>query len=435
MKKDTIYESIHATQSGAVVYVGLDVHKRTIFLAARLGGTWLLEKVFDTQDLSKLHKALKSLAKHGIVRACYEASGAGFRLQRLLSEWGVPCEVIAPSLIPVKPGHKKKCDRLDARNLAEYFSNGQLTSVRIPTPKEEADRDLVRCRFSFRRDITKAKHRVVKFLARKGRVHFATAWTEVHRQWLTEQSFEQASDRLAYRHHLEQLRILEARIVEIDSEILELSRSDYYRDQVRVLRGFRGVETLTAMVFLTELGDLKRFASPRQLMAYLGLVPSVHQSGDTSRGGSITKAGNSHLRHTLVQATWNYFGRNKPGKLLLQRQKNLPAWVIERSSAAQSRINKRLNALSVSRGKCIAVVAGARELACFLAAAVRTLEEQTAQGIRLPQPEVELNRGGRPPKVKTSVILPQESKKQPDGELNADVPLNPPKGELMLAGQ
>ena len=176
MQKNTLLKAAVSTTD--TVYVGLDVHKRTTFLTARLGGTWLLEKVFDTQDLSKLNKALKALAKHGVVRACYEASGAGFRLQRLLSEWGFPFEVIAPSLIPVKPGHKKKCDRLDARNLAEYFANGQLTSVRIPTPKEEADSDLVRCRFSFRRDITKAKHRVVKFLARKGRVHFATAWTE-----------------------------------------------------------------------------------------------------------------------------------------------------------------------------------------------------------------------------------------------------------------
>ena len=383
------------------VSIGLDVHKKTIYLAALLGKTWLLEKVFDTQDLGKLQKALKALAKHGSLRACYEASGAGFQLHRLLTEWGIPCEVIAPSLIPVRPGEKKKCDRLDARKLAEYFASGLLTSVRIPSPKEEADRDLVRCRFSFRKDVTKTKHRVVKFLARKDRVYFSTAWTEMHRGWLDEQTFEIKSDELTYRHYLDQLRSLEAKLAEIDSEILELSKCEPYRDQVRVLRGFRGVDTLTAMVFLTELGDLNRFAAPRQLMAYLGLTPSVHQSGDTRRDGSITKAGNSHIRHVLVQATWNYFGAVKVGKLLQHRQKDLPAWAVELSSKAQKRLNKRLGHLAITRGKCVAVVAGARELACFLAGALRTLSEHEATGISLPQPEIELSKGGRPPKAST----------------------------------
>lgn len=381
-----------------VVFVGLDVHKRTIYLAARCEGVWLLERVFDTQDLTKLRKALQSLSKHGVVRTCYEASGAGFRLQRLLSEWGFTCEVIAPSLIPTKPGQRKKCDRLDAQRLAEYFASGLLTSVRIPTPQEEADRDLIRCRFAFRRDATKGKHRVVKFLDRKGVVYLGTAWSLAHREWLEAQKFEHKADLLCFRHFLDQLKSLEARLVEIDSEIRELSQADRYRDQVRVLRGFRGVDTLTAMVFLTELGDLKRFGNPRQLMAYLGLVPSVHQSGDTRRDGSITKAGNSFVRHVLVQATWNYFGAGKPGKLLLSRRKDLPAWAIEQADSAQKRLRHRLNALSTTRGKCVAVIAGARELSCFLAAALRTLKEREEMGIGLPQPDTEVNRGGRPRK-------------------------------------
>ena len=153
MKKHTPYQSIHQNEAtGPVVDIGFDVHKKTIYLAALCGRVWLLERVFDAADLSKLHQALKKLAKHGQLRACYEASGAGFWLQRQMTAWGVSCEVIAPSLIPVKPGEKRKCDRLDARKLAQYFANGQLTSVRIPTPAEEADRDLVRCRFAFRKD-------------------------------------------------------------------------------------------------------------------------------------------------------------------------------------------------------------------------------------------------------------------------------------------
>ena len=398
MKKNTIYESLQATHQA--VYIGLDVHKKTIFLAATSQRTWLLEKVFDTQDLSKLKKALQKLAQLGCLRICYEASGAGFRLQRLLSEWGFHCEVIAPSLIPTKPGEKKKCDRLDARKLAEYFANGLLTSVRIPTPQEEADRDLIRCRFAYRRDSTKAKHRLVKFLARKGRVYHATAWTLEHRSWLSGHEFQNKADQLTHGHLLDDLRILEARLTTLDAEILELSGLDRYRDHVRVLRGFKGVDTLTAMVFLTELGDLKRFGNPRQLMAYLGMVPSVHQSGDTHRGGSITKAGNSYLRHVLVQASWNYFGPAKVGKLLAQRQKDLPPWVLEQSTNAQKRISKRLNHLSGTRGKCVAVVAGARELACFMAFAILTLDERKAKGLDLQQSMVaELNKGGRPPKA------------------------------------
>lgn len=397
MKKNNLMKSVLSPVE-AVVYVGLDVHKRTIYLAARSERTWLLERVFDTQDLSKLRKALQSLTKHGQVRACYEASGAGFRLQRLLSEWGFLCEVIAPSLIPTKPGQKRKCDRLDAQRLAEYFASGHLTSVRIPTPQEEADRDLVRCRFAFRRDATKAKHRVVKFLARKGRDYFGTAWTIAHRDWLESQTFEHKSDLLSFRHLFDQVTGLEARLLEIDSEIRLLSQTERYLDQVRVLRGFRGVDTLTAMVFLTELGDLKRFGNHRQLMAYLGLVPSLHQSGDTRREGSITKAGNSYLRHVLVQATHNYFAASKPGKLLRSRQKDLPAWALQQSEKAQKRLRERLGSLAARRGKCVAVVAGARELSAFLAAALRTLADQKALGIALPAPDLEIPRGGRPRK-------------------------------------
>lgn len=409
MKKNTPSQQIE--EAGPVVDIGFDVHKKTIFLAALCNRVWLLERVFDTTDLSKLHQALKKLAKHGRLRACYEASGAGFWLHRQLTSWGVSCEVIAPSLIPVKPGERKKCDRLDARRLAQYFANGQLTSVRVPTPTEEADRDLVRCRFTFRKDVTKAKHRVIKFLARKERNYFKTAWTNEHRDWLDQQEFDLVSDQLTYRHYLSQLKLLEARLVEIDSEIRGLSTSARYADMVRVLRGFRGVDTLTAMVFLTELGDLKRFADPRQLMSYLGLVPSVHQSGDSRRDGSITKAGNSHVRHVLVQAAWNYFGANKVGKLLRQRQRDLPAWAVEQSNKAQKRLSKRLHHLTVTRGKCVAVVAAARELACFLAHSMLTLEEQKASGIRLPEVDPATPKG-RPPRKSTP-----------------STPLNPPKGE------
>ncbi|MCW5872866.1 MAG: IS110 family transposase [Candidatus Eremiobacteraeota bacterium] len=264
-----------------VISVGLDVHKKTIQLAALFGRDWLFERTFSTENLADLRKALLKLAKKAPVRACYEASGAGFRLHRLLTDWGVPCQVVAPSMIPQKPGEKKKCDRLDARRLAEYLAAGLLVAIHIPTSEDEADRNLVRCRFAFRKEVTQLKHRVVKFLDAQGKHYPAQAWTIAHRSWLANQRFALAADQMTYNFYLEQLLMTEARLNEIDMRIREMSVTVKYAQQVKVLCGFRGVDVLTAMVFLTELGDLSRFGSPQQLMAYLGLVPKVHQSGES----------------------------------------------------------------------------------------------------------------------------------------------------------
>lgn len=363
------------TSTHQAISVGMDVHKRTIYIAALSGREWLFERTFSTENLADLRKALLKLAKKAPVQACYEASGAGFRLHRLLTDWGISCEVIAPSLIPTKPGEKKKCDRLDARKLAEYFDRGLLTKIHIPTAEEEADRNLIRCRFSLRRDVTRSKHRVVKFLDCQGHHYSGTAWTQAHRLWLEKQEFPTKPNSLAFRSYLDQLVSNEARLKEIDAHILELSQTSRYCDQVKVLRGFRGVDTLTAMVFLTELGDLSRFPSPHQLMAYLGLIPKVHQSGDSgNRSKGITKSGNSNVRHVLIQSAWKYCTRHTTGYTLLQKQKELPAWAVEQASKAQKRLYKRCQHLSETRGRCIAIPAVARELACFLAHAILTLK-------------------------------------------------------------
>jgi transposase len=338
------------------ISVGLDVHKNTIRLAALSGQEWLLERTFSTSNLGDLRKALRRLSKLGEVRACYEASGAGFRLQRLLTEWGVSCQVIAPSLIPKKPGEKKKCDRLDARMLAEYFDRNLLTNIHIPTAEEEADRNLVRCRFAFRKEVVRGKHRVVKFLDCQGRHYPETAWTVKHRQWLKKQEFASKSDQLVFESYLEHLSLTEARLREVDGHIKDLSEQDQYRDGVRILCAFRGVSVLTAMVFLTEIGDLNRFPSPRKLMAYLGLVPKVHQSGESSRRAGITKAGNARLRHVMVQAAWKYISPRFSHTAKREKERSeLPVWVLEQSLQAQKRLHKRFSHLSSTRGKCIAI--------------------------------------------------------------------------------
>lgn len=358
-----------------MISVGLDVHKKSIRLAALSGQEWLLERTFSTNNLGDLRKALRRLDKLGEVRACYEASGAGFRIHRLLTEWGISCEVIAPSLIPKKPGEKKKCDRLDAKMLAQYFDRNLLTTIHIPTAEEEADRNLVRCRFTFRKEVVRAKHRVVKFLDCQGRHFPGTAWTLKHRQWLKKQEFASKSDQIVFESYLEHLSLTEARLREIDGHIKDLSEQDKYRDQVRVLCAFRGVSVLTAMVFLTEIGDLSRFPSPRKLMAYLGLVPEVHQSGESSRRAGITKAGNARLRHVMVQAAWKYISPRFSQTPKTKKQRSeLPVWALEQSMQAQKRLHKRFSHLSSTRGQCIAIPAVARELACFLYYSLQTLQ-------------------------------------------------------------
>ncbi|MFN8612934.1 MAG: IS110 family transposase [Vulcanimicrobiota bacterium] len=372
--------SAGATGSGVrIAYVGLDVHKLSISLAGLCEGKFIFERVFATADLTELRKALKKLKQlFGQVVVCYEASGCGFRLQRHITEWGYVCQIIAPSLIPTRPGDRRKCDKLDARKLAQYFEAGLLTPIHIPTEEQESVRDFVRCRFAIRKDVVRAKHRVIKMLDRKGRLYRGNAWTTKHRDWLASQEFHLEAERLAFHHLMGNLASQESRLEEVDKQILLISQQEPYREQVSTLRGFRGVDTLTAMVFITELGDIRRFGSPRQLMSYLGLVPAIHQSGQSGNTATgITRAGNSFVRHVMVQASWNYLKKPSLGRKMRDRQEGLPAWVIERSWKAQERIHSRLHHLSGTRGRLVAIPAVARELACFLAGAILELSERS----------------------------------------------------------
>jgi transposase len=358
------------------IHVGLDVHKRTIMLAAIQGSVFLLEKVISTNDLATLRKILKKLAAKAPIHVCYEAGGAGFALHRQLTDWGVNCSVIAPSLIPTKPGENKKCDRLDAQKLARYLSTGLLTEIRVPTADEEAARDLVRHRFTLKKDLLKAKHRVVKFLRRKGFNYVeGENWTTGHRRWLQSIELPNAYDQECYQSLRFGVESLEQRVETLERRIEEISRTDAYAEPVGHLRGFRGIDTLSAMVMVTELGDVKRFKDPRALMSYLGLVPSVHVSGESKNGSrSITKTGNAFCRHILIQAAWNYTRRPRLSNELKKRQEGLPAWVVEHSWKAQQRLYKRFHHLADRRGRPIAATAVARELGAFLTSVLLKLQ-------------------------------------------------------------
>jgi transposase len=350
------------------IYVGLDAHKKTIVLSAIRNGEVIAEKVVPTDNLVALRKLLKKLKTGGEMHICYEAGGLGFALHRRITEWGFSCKVIAPTHIPQRPGVKKKCDRLDAKRLAEYLAAGLLTEVRVPTVSEEAARDLVRHRFSLQKDLVKARHRVVKFLRRKGVDYLeGDNWTTAHRAWLEKLSLDNAYDTECMQSLGYSVHALEQRIRTLDLRITEISQTEAYRDSVAFLRAFRGIDTLSAMVLITELGDVKRFANPRALMSYMGLVASVDISGESTKGNrKITKAGNAFCRHVLVQAAWNY---SKPPRLsaaLRKRQDGVPAWVVAHAWKAQTRLYKRFHQLAARKERAVAATAVARELIGFL---------------------------------------------------------------------
>ena len=368
--------NIEKSKFQSVIFVGLDVHKNSIALAARSFDKGLIvERTFSTKDLGKLRKFLYKLSERGPVRCVYEACGAGFFLQRQMQAWEIPCEIAASSLIPRKPGDKRKNDRLDARMLAEYYQAGLLTMVCVPSAEMEAARGVVRCRQAFRKKVTQIKHQITKFLQTKG-VLFTEGsnWTGQHRDWLSKLQFDCPEDNFTFNMYLKTLRYLESSLGELDCKIEQLSKREPFQEPVRYLRAFRGVQTLTAMVLVTEIGDVRRFKSPRHLMSYVGLTPSVRESGDSgNKAGSITKAGSARCRHVLIQAAWCNVKRPKVGHELRLRQAGLPAWVVDDSWRAQERLYRRFKHLEITKGRHKAIVAVARELIGFLGCTLHKL--------------------------------------------------------------
>lgn len=356
----------------SIIYLGMDVHKDSITIAVLPGSAKRSTRVDRlANDPAKLKRYLERVARDGEVRACYEASGAGYVLHRALREWGYACEVIAPSLIPKRPGVQRKHDKYDASELARLYRAGELTAVRIPSEAEERVRDVVRCRETFQREILKSRHYILKFLARRGFVYReGTNWCTPHLRWLqqltTEQSPLAPADRLVFREYHALLQYKLQRRDDLDREIERLAELPMLAPVVQRLQCFRGIALQSAMVLATEIGDWRRFERPSQLAAYLGLVAREASSGDRERKGSITKAGNSHCRHALVQAAWSYHHRPAVSVALNRRQQGQPPAVITHAWKAQQRLHARYNHLSYRKRPQIAVVAIARELVGFL---------------------------------------------------------------------
>ncbi|HEX8790323.1 MAG TPA: IS110 family transposase [Polyangiaceae bacterium] len=362
---------------GSITWVGIDAHKKSLAVAVLAAGRQLPEEFTvpnEERSIRKLARRLKREARGQEVRACYEAGTCGYALQRRLEADGVVCEVIAPSLIPRKPGERLKTDRRDARKLAELHRAGVLTTVSPPTPEQEAIRDLCRCREDVRADLARWRHRLVKMLVRRGYAFDATQrhWSVAHRRWLQTLSFDNETDRIVFAEYMFAIEQAERRLRAMDTELEKAAQLPLYREHVAWLRCFRGIDTTVAMIFVAELHGIERFDSPRALAAYLGLVPSLYASGESARRGKITKTGNGHIRRALVQACWQYRHRPSVGRALRARREGQPERVLTIAQQAERRLSARYARLK-ARGKHLnkVVIAIARELVGFLWAALR----------------------------------------------------------------
>ena len=367
-------------------FVGLDAHKDWISVAMLLPGREAAIEWRIPNEAGAIRRTLRRIEREapGDVRFCYEAGPCGYALQRQITTWSeASCMVVAPSLIPGKPGDRIKTDRRDAKKLAHLFRAGLLTEVQPPTEEDEAARDLCRAREDAREDLVRARHRLTKFLLRRGMVFTAgkRAWTKAHRQWLRGLRLEQGWDQVVFSDYLHGIEHLEGRLEALADNVERLSQDRRYAVAVGMLRCFRGFDTITATSIVVELHTFHRFPSARKLMAFVGMVPSEHTSGQRRRLGSITKTGNGHVRRLLIEAAWSYRHPPRVGTLA-QRRKGQPARVIALADRAMQRLYRRYVRLTL-RGvpPQKAVVAIARELVGFVWAVLSPL----ALASELPQ--------------------------------------------------
>jgi transposase len=352
-----------------MTFAGLDVHARSTHAAAIDVVSGELCRARFGADNELVIDWLKALPQP--VYACYEAGPTGFAFYRAASDAGLRVDVIAPSKTPRAPGDRIKSDRKDAELLARLLLAGQLKVVAVPSPGVEAARHLCRAREQVRSDLMRCRHRVSKLLLLHGRVYpEPSSWTQRHRVWLGRQQFDEPATELAYLDTLAAVDGLIARKAALDERLSRLALEGEWWPTVARLRCFRGVNTLTALALCLEIGDFARFDTPRKLSSWLGLVPTLDQSGESRRQGAITKTGSSYARRLLVEAAWQYLREPRIGATIANRQQGQPAHVLQIAWRAQHRLH-RLHARLRTRGKPanVSTVAVARELACFLWAA------------------------------------------------------------------
>jgi transposase len=358
-----------------ITYVGLDVHKEGIVVAIAEGGARGEVREYGriANTSAVLDRLADKLGRDGVrLRFCYEAGPCGYGIQRQLTARGHDCVGVAPSLIPKRAGDRVKTDRRDAAGLARLHRAGELIPVWVPDPGHEAMRDLVRARLDAVHALRRARQQLSGFLLRHGRHYGRPAWTKLHRRWLAGLKFEQAIHHLVLEDYVQAVEAAAARRDRLTAQIAAMLPDWTLAPVVAALQAMRGMALVNAATLIAELGDLSRFANPRQLMAYLGLVPSEHSSGASVRRGGLTKAGNSAARRLLVEAAWCYRFPARVSRELLLRQEELPKPIRDIAWKAQVRLCARYRKLArTGKPANVVTAAIARELTGFIWAIAR----------------------------------------------------------------
>jgi transposase len=353
-------------------FLGLDVHAETIAVAVAEpdGEVCSLGTIANRED--SIRKFIKKLGSPEQLRACYEAGPTGFVLYWQLAELGVECAVIAPTLVPKKPGDRVKTDRRDALKLARSHRSGDLTAVWVPDGASEALRDLVRQREAAKQDQLRARHRLTKFLLRTGQRPplGLKAWTERYMRWLAQIRYTQPAQEVTRLDCMNEVEHMSLRVKRLEEAILEVVNQapQAMQELIRGLQALRGVAHISAVTIAAELGNISsRFESARKLMGYSGVFPSEDSSGKRIRKGGITKAGNAHLRRIVVESAWCYRHLPRVGEKLRKRQQGIPAEITEIAWKAQNRLHKRYRKLTMAgKDQRKVMTAVARELLGFI---------------------------------------------------------------------
>ena len=354
-----------------VRFLGLDVHAETIAVAVAEpdGSVRSLGTIANRAE--SIRKLVKKLGPVEHLKACYEAGPTGYVLYWQLAELGVACEVIAPTLVPMKPGDRVKTDRRDSERLARGYRSDDLTAVWVPDEGSEALRDLVRAREAAKQDQLRARHRLGKFLLRTGRRPAVgmKAWTASHMAWVRQVQFSQPAQQatlLDYLHEVDHMGERVRRLEEAITEAVKLA-SPAVREVVKGLQALRGIAEISAVTIVAELGSIGRFEGARQLMGYSGAVPTEDSSGQRTRRGSITKTGNAHLRRIVVEAAWSYRYRPAIGPRLRKRQETVPEPIKEIAWKARVRLHNRYMKLAAAgKDQRKIITAVGRELLGFI---------------------------------------------------------------------
>lgn len=358
-----------------LVHLGMDVSRDSISVAILHPDrdVAVVEKI--SSDETSVRKLIKRLGRPGGLWACYEAGPTGYDLYRLLRAVGVRCDVVAPSLVPKGRGDRVKTDKRDSRRLAGLHRAGELTPIGVPSPAQEAVRDLCRTRGDMVEDLTRARNRLGKFLLRHSLVfRDGSTWTIRHQRWLRSIHFEDRALAATFAHYLATVELRDTALDAVEADLRPYFKAEPFADAVQRLGSYRGVTHMGGLCLGAEVFDWRRFPRARPFMSFTGLCCSEHSSGLSQQRGGITRAGNSHIRGQLCEASWSYQHQARVGLTLRLRQQGVPPDTLARSWQAQTRLCSRFRTLAARKNvKSVVAAAVARELAGFLWA------EMTAQ--------------------------------------------------------